>query len=232
MEAFCSLRPAPSPLRGCRELLVPRTKIVTWCQSDRFSVCRGTRVLTGVLFGLATAFAFSRPKWPNSCNPRSSRTTEGRARATPKTTHRILVAGQIALTIMLLTSPPAAMERFSAPSSTPAGYDPHNTISVGLPSIKTRTSVGETGPHYFIQLLIKSLLDARKFVAPEFSSNANAAQQRLELAFEIFGRPSASGAFAGHFVQPRILLRSDIRFAGTLVVISAKSPRREHGPLS
>src|SRR5262252_1283602 len=58
-------------------------------------------ILTGVLFGLAPAFEFSKPEVAHLMNSSSRRTTGG---ARSKHTHSILVAGQIAVTLLLLTS--------------------------------------------------------------------------------------------------------------------------------
>src|SRR5579864_7417723 len=63
-------------------------------------------IVTGVLSGLAPAFQFSRPQVAQLMQSNSRRTTAG---ARSKRTHDVLVAGQIALTLLLLTSAAAAI---------------------------------------------------------------------------------------------------------------------------
>ncbi|HEV2984898.1 MAG TPA: ABC transporter permease, partial [Vicinamibacterales bacterium] len=66
-------------------------------------------VLTGVLFGLAPAFHFSRPQVAQLMQSSSRRATGG---ARGKRVHGVLVTGQIALTMLLLTSAAAAINGF------------------------------------------------------------------------------------------------------------------------
>ena len=47
--------------------------------------------------------------------------------------HTALIAGQIALTLLLLTAAGAAIQGFSRMMKRPLGYDPHNVMSVGIP---------------------------------------------------------------------------------------------------
>ncbi len=71
--------------------------------------CIAIAMLTGVLSGLAPAFQFSRPQVAQLMQSGSRRTTGG---AQSKRTHAVLVAGQIALTLLLLTSAAAATNGF------------------------------------------------------------------------------------------------------------------------
>jgi hypothetical protein len=45
----------------------------------------------------------------------------------------LLIAGQIALTLLLMTAAGAAIEGFLHMMRIPLGYDPHNVMSVGIP---------------------------------------------------------------------------------------------------
>jgi len=66
-------------------------------------------VLSGVLFGLSPAFEFSRPQLAQLMQSSSRRTTGG---ARGKRTHGAIVLGQIALTLLLLTSAAATINGF------------------------------------------------------------------------------------------------------------------------
>jgi ABC-type antimicrobial peptide transport system permease subunit len=66
-------------------------------------------MLTGVLSGLAPAIQFSRPQVAQLMQAGSRRTTGG---AHGKRMHGVLVAGQIALTLLLLTSATASINGF------------------------------------------------------------------------------------------------------------------------
>lgn len=85
---------------------------------------------TGVLFGLWPAFHLSRPDLAQVMQSGSRRTTGG---AHGKRTHAILVAAQVALTLILLTGAGEAIAAFRHLMRTELGYDPYHTMSVGIP---------------------------------------------------------------------------------------------------
>jgi putative ABC transport system permease protein len=144
-------------------------------------------ILTGVLFGLAPAFHFSRPQVAQLMQSSSRRSTGG---GVAKRTHRILVAGQIALTLLLLTSAGAAMNGFVRLIHADLGYDPHHTMSVGIPVHQNSHVSWEDRTNYFEQLLahVSAIPDV---VAAGISSNATPPSNGWNLGFEIFGRPTA-----------------------------------------
>ena len=100
------------------------------------SICRcwlsawGLRLLTGVLFGLSPALQLSRPE-VSQVMQSSTRRIAGGVRG--KATNNVLIAAQIALTLLMLAGAGAAMEGFLKLLHTPLGYDPHNVMSVGIP---------------------------------------------------------------------------------------------------
>lgn len=144
-------------------------------------------ILTGVLFGLAPAFHFSRPQLARLMQSSSRRTTGG---GLAKRTHRILVAGQIALTLLLPTSAGAAMNGFVRLIRANLGYDPHNTMSVGIPVHQNAHVSWADRTAYFAQLLAR-ISAMPEVVAAGISSNATPPSNGWNVYFEIFGRPSA-----------------------------------------
>jgi putative ABC transport system permease protein len=144
-------------------------------------------ILTGILFGLAPAFQFSRPQVAQLMQSSSRRTTGG---GQGKKTHNILVAGQIALTLLLLTSAGAAMNGFVRLIRAELGYDPHNTMSVGIPVHQNSHVSWEDRSVYFTQLLGR-ISAMPEVVAAGISSNATPPSNGWDGPFEVFGRPSA-----------------------------------------
>src|ERR1700722_6351333 len=81
-------------------------------------------------FGLSPALQLSRPELSAAMSGGSRRTTSG---IRSKRTHGILVAAQVALTLILLTGAGEAIAAFVHLMQTNLGYDPHHTMSVGIP---------------------------------------------------------------------------------------------------
>jgi len=161
--------------------------------------CIAAAIITGILSGLAPAFQFSRPQVAQLMQSGSRRTTGG---ARSKRTHDVLVAGQIALTLLLLTSAAAATNGFLRLVRTDLGYDPHNTMSVGIPVHQNVHVSWQDRSTYFQQLL------ARVAAMPEvetagISTNATPPSNGWDTYFEIFGRPaSQQEQLRTNFVSP------------------------------
>ena len=143
----------------------------------------GLALVTGTVSGLAPAFQFSSPHIAQLIQSTSRRATGG---ARGKRTHGILVAGQIALTLLLMTSSAAAINGFVKLVRTELGYDPHHTISVGIPVHEKTHGTWEDRSHYFRQLLAR--VQAIPGVeAAAISSNATPPSNGQDYGFEIFG---------------------------------------------
>jgi predicted permease len=89
-------------------------------------------VITGILFGVSPAWQLSRPPI-NELIQANSTKISGSARS--RNTHRVLIAGQVALTLLLMAGAGAAVKSFMALTHTPMGFDPENifTFNVALP---------------------------------------------------------------------------------------------------
>src|SRR5262249_44357230 len=86
-------------------------------------------LLTGILFGISPAWQLSRPQLApliQSSSARATSFTSGR------NTHRMLIAGQVALTLLLLAGAGAAMKAVLVRTHTPLGFDPDHVGLVGL----------------------------------------------------------------------------------------------------
>jgi predicted permease len=78
-------------------------------------------IVTGILFGISPAWQLSHPPISELIQANSTKHT-GSARN--RTTHRLLIAGQISLTLLLMAGAGAATKAFLALTHTPLGFDP------------------------------------------------------------------------------------------------------------
>jgi putative ABC transport system permease protein len=149
-----------------------------------FSV--GLAVLTGVFFGLFPALQLARPEISQTIQA-STRKVVGTVRG--KRFHNALIAGQIALTLLLMTAAGAAIQGFVRMMRVPLGYDPHHVMSVGIPiHDNTYKSLAER-VNYYEQLREKigALPDV---TSTGISTNATPPNSGWEQAFELAGKPS------------------------------------------
>jgi hypothetical protein len=87
-------------------------------------------LLTGIIFGLSPAWQLSKPEVNQVMQSSTRKTTRG---VSGRRVHNALIAGQIALTLLMMAGAGAAIEGFLKVSGTHLGYDPHNIMSVGIP---------------------------------------------------------------------------------------------------
>src|SRR5713101_5224849 len=86
-------------------------------------------VITGILFGISPAWQLSRPPISELIQANSTKHT-GSARS--RNTHRLLIAGQVALTLLLMAGAGAATKAFLALTHTPLGYDPDHVFGLDV----------------------------------------------------------------------------------------------------
>jgi predicted permease len=115
-----------------------------------FSV--GVALVTGVLFGLWPALQLSRTQ-VGQIMQSNVRRVAGSVRG--RRTQSVLIAGQIALTLLLLAGAGSAMEGFVRLMHKPLGYDPHNVMSVGIPLHENSYTTWAARAAYFEQLRAK-----------------------------------------------------------------------------
>jgi predicted permease len=140
-------------------------------------------VATGVLFGLSPALQLSNPDLAPAMSG-SRRTTGGRG---GKRTHGILVAAQVALTLILLTGAGQAISAFVHLMQANLGYDPHHTMSVGIPVHDNTHVEWADRVQYFNQLRDK-IATLPEVVLAGISTNATPPSNGWQTRFEIFGQ--------------------------------------------
>jgi putative ABC transport system permease protein len=87
-------------------------------------------MMTGLLFGLWPALQVSRPDFSHIMQS-TSRKVAGSVSG--RRFHGTLIAGQLALTLLMLAAAGAAIDGFLHMLHMNLGYDPHNIMSVGIP---------------------------------------------------------------------------------------------------
>jgi predicted permease len=91
--------------------------------------CALLALLTGALAGISPAWQLSRPALSQLIQSSSGKHS-GSARG--RLTHRLLIAGQLALTVLLMTGAGAAIKAFKSLTHTPLGFDPNNVFALDV----------------------------------------------------------------------------------------------------
>jgi len=149
-----------------------------------FSV--GLALLTGVVFGLFPALQLARPEISQVMQS-STRKVAGTVRG--KQWHAVLIAGQIALTLLLMSAAGSAIQSFVRVMRVPLGYDPHHVMSVGIHLHENTYATLTERLNYFEQLRekIAALPDV---VATGISTNATPPNNGWDQPFEFLGKAS------------------------------------------
>jgi putative ABC transport system permease protein len=149
--------------------------------------CIAIAIGTGILFGLWPAWQLSRPEVSQVMQASTRKTTTG---VSGRKVHNTLIAGQIALTLLMLAGAGAAIEGFLRLMHTPLGYDPHNIMSVGIPIHDgTYKTWAERAP-YFEQLHDRAA-EVPGVTMAAISSNATPPSNGFNTKFEIVGKPAS-----------------------------------------
>jgi len=143
-------------------------------------------LLTGILFGLWPSLQLSRPDVVQVMQS-STRRIAGGSRG--RIMNTILIAGQIALTLVMLAGAGAAMRGFLRLVHTPLGYDPHNVMSVGIPVHDGSYQNWAARSAYFEQLRNK-VATVPGVTMAAISTNATPPSNGWNTAIEIMGQAS------------------------------------------
>jgi predicted permease len=162
-----------------------------------FSV--GLALFTGISFGLFPALQMSRPEISQVMQS-STRKVAGTVHG--KRFHTVLIAGQIALTLLLMTAAGAAIEGFLHLMRIPLGYDPHNIMSVGIPvHDNTYKTIAERANFY--EQLRDKIGALPEVISTGISTNATPPNNGWDQPFELMGKSSGEGQQARiNFVDP------------------------------
>ncbi len=148
-----------------------------------FSV--GVALATGVLFGLWPALQLSRTQAGEIMKSNTRRMTGGIG---ARRTHSLLIAGQIALTLLLLAAAGSAMKTFVAMLHRPLGYDPDHVMALQIPLRDNSYTTWATRAAYFEQLRAK-VADTPGVTTAAISVFSNPPRSGWDGRFEILGKP-------------------------------------------
>jgi putative ABC transport system permease protein len=144
---------------------------------------------TGVLFGLWPALRLSRPELSQVMQSGTRRIAGG---GRGRVTNNVLIAGQIALTLVMLAGAGAAMEGFLRLLHTRLGYDPHNVISVGIPVHENTYKTWAERSTYFEQIR-ERIAAVPGVTMAAISSNATPPSNGFDSVVEILGSSQEDG---------------------------------------
>ena len=156
-------------------------------------------VFSGVLFGVFPSLESARREI-NHVIQAGTHKMAGSVRG--KRMHTGLIAGQIALTLILLTGAGAAVRGFSRMMRRPLGYDPHQVMSVGIPVHENTLNGWAERAAYFTQLR-ERVAAMPGVISAGISTNATPPSNGWPQPFEILGKSAAEQQEArANFVSP------------------------------
>ena len=162
-----------------------------------FSV--GLAVLSGVIFGLFPALQSSQPEKSQIMQAGTRRLT-GSVKG--RRMHTALIAGQIALTLLLMTAAGAAIQSFLRMNTVTLGYEPQHVMSVILP-IRDDAHKTWADRARFITELRETVATTPGVLSAGISTNATPPDSGWRLPVDILGKPASQAQEARvEFVGP------------------------------
>lgn len=162
-----------------------------------FSV--GLAVLSGVIFGLFPALESSQPEISQIMQAGTRRLT-GSVKG--RRMHTALIAGQIALTLLLMTAAGAAIQSFLRMNTVTLGYEPQHVMSVILPIREDAHKTWADRARLVTELRDK-VATTPGVVSAGISTNATPPDSGWRLAVDILGKPASQAQEARvEFVSP------------------------------
>jgi predicted permease len=143
---------------------------------------------TGVLFGLWPALQLSRTHIGQIMQS-GARRMAGSVRG--RRAHSMLIAAQVALTLLLLAAAGSSMKGFAQLIHQPLGYDPHNVMAVGIPLRESSYRTWPARAAYFKQLREKVAATSGVTTAA-ISTDATPPRNGWIMGFEILGKPTTN----------------------------------------
>jgi predicted permease len=147
--------------------------------------------------------------------------------------HTALIAGQIALTLLLMTAAGAAIQGFIRMNTTPLGYEPRHVMSVVIPIGEDAHTTWADRVRFFTELRDK-IAAMPGVLSAGVSTNATPPNSGWRLPVEILGKPASQAQeaeveFVGSeyfatlripFLGGRVWDHSEIARGATLVLVN------------
>jgi putative ABC transport system permease protein len=226
--------------------------IVTWVPTNSFAAesviemnvpvllfSTALAVVTAIVFGVWPALQLSRPD-PGRVAQAGARRVIGTARG--RRSHRVMIAVQVALTLLMLTAAGAAGKGFLRLANADLGYDPQNTMSLPIPVHDGTYQTWKERSEYF-ERLRAAIAAMPQVVAAGISTNATPPLNGGDTALEILGssaleKPVARANFVSSeyfpllhipVAQGRLWTPDEIKRGAALAVIN-QTMARQHWP--
>jgi putative ABC transport system permease protein len=192
-------------------------------------------VVTAIVFGVWPALQLSRPDLGRVAQA-SSRRVIGSAQG--RRLHRVMVAVQVALTLLMLTAAGAAGKGFMRLVNADLGYDPENTMSLPIPIHDGTYSTWKERSEYF-ERLRSALAAMPQVVSAAISTNAtppsNGGDTAIEIRDKTYDKPVARANLVNSEYFPvlripltrgRLWSRDEIARGAPLAVINQAMARQ------
>ncbi|HEV2275091.1 MAG TPA: ABC transporter permease [Acidobacteriaceae bacterium] len=188
------------------EFLVPRLPAYSYPYEADFhinlpvlSFSVALAVLSGIVFGLFPALQSAHPQISQVMQS-GTRRLSGSVRG--RRLHTALIAGQIALTLLLMTAAGAAIEGFLGMLRVPLGYQPQHVMSVVIPIRDNAHTTWEDRARFYTELRDKIAV-MPGVLSAGVSANATPPDSGWRQPVEILGKPAAQNQEAHvEFVGP------------------------------
>ena len=156
-------------------------------------------VVTAIVFGVWPALQLSRPDIGRVAQT-GARRVIGSAQG--RKIHRVMVAVQVALTLLMLTGAGAAGKGFLRLSNADLGYDPHDTMSLPIPVHDGTYQTWKERSEYF-ERLRAAIAAMPQVVSAGISTNATPPSNGGDSTIEILGNTALEKPVARlNFVSP------------------------------
>jgi putative ABC transport system permease protein len=192
-------------------------------------------VLSGIVFGLFPALQSAQPQISQVMQAGTRRLT-GSVKG--RRLHTALIAGQIALTLLLMTAAGAAIQGFMRMLRVPLGYQPQHVMSVVIPIRDDAHTTWADRARFFTELHDK-IAGVPGVLSAGISTNATPPDSGWRQPVEILGKPAsqtqeAEVEFVGPeyfatlqipFLSGRLWDQSEIARGATLVLVNQSFAR-------
>jgi putative ABC transport system permease protein len=157
----------------------------------------GLAVVTAIVFGVWPALQLSRPDLGRVAQ--ATRRVIGSAHG--RRVHRVMVAVQVALTLLMLTAAGAAEKGFLRLANADLGYDPQSTMSLPIPVHDGTYSTWKERAEYF-ERLRAAVAAMPQVVSAGISTNATPPSNGNDTAIEIRGSALEKPVARSNFISP------------------------------
>jgi predicted permease len=155
-------------------------------------------VMTAIVFGVWPALQLSRPDLGRVAQA-TTRRVIGSAQG--RRVHRVMVAAQVALTLLMLTAAGAAGKGFLRLANADLGYDPQNTMSLPIPVHDGTYTTWKERSEYF-ERLRATVAAMPQVVSAGISTNATPPSNGGDSTLEIRGSALEKPVARANFISP------------------------------